>query len=671
MTTTIDTGALNALLAQMAEAAKSASDAAKAARVKEVTPDWSKLLTKPGAFDHKSQEDEIKNFKDWSWQLVQYFSAIDSEFTKDLDDLANNPNTPLDLSTASTSTRERSTKLYGLLAGLLRGRALQTLKSVANADGYEAWRQLLLTLRPASKNRGLALMSAIMGWPGFQMNQAVQPQLLKLEDAFEEARRASVTIQDEMKIAVLLRCLSGQLRTHVSLQLSEGMSYGELRECLLKWDRAQQRWGHLVANADATPMEIDRVEWKGGKKADGKKSGGKGKDGGKGKKGGKDGKGKSYGKKGEQKGKYGGKKGDGKGKGTWDNKGKGKESRDCWKCGKTGHLAKDCLRQVQEVQAQQSDVSGGPTSTTSGSSTTSTTSSSGWSGGGRVARVVETTPEHYVFSPMPTIFDMREDFSSEGSIRVVTHYIGDEDEEVGEIRAMAEVDEDEEHEMVSIIIDSGADAPIFPSAWRSAGRRVGEDEGRKILQDAQGNRIPTQGKREVEITLKDNLGRKVVFRERVTISDAVSQPILCFGKMMEQGWSIDGREQMMVHHDALEEIKVPVEMQNRSVTVMGHIRVVHHSPHVIRMMTAKLEDSLKNLAHGWTTNDKDMVIGYHISNHFQEPMQDGLETSMRTTLVQSADGGWSMAEFCEDLNKLVLLDAPFEERAIQCLLVMQ
>ena len=97
---------------------------------------------------------------------------------------------------------------------------------------------------------------------------------------------------------------------------------------------------------------------------------------------------------------------------------------------------------------------------------------------------------------------MREDFSSEGSIRVVTHYIGDEDEVVGEIRAMAEIDEDEEHEMVPIIIDSGADAPIFPSAWRSAGRRVGEDEGRKILQDAQGNRIPTQGKREVEITLK-------------------------------------------------------------------------------------------------------------------------------------------------------------------------
>ena len=665
MTATIDTGALNALLTQMAEAAKSASDAAKAAKVKEGTPDWSKLLTKPSSFDHKSQEEEIKHFKDWSWQLVQYVSAIDSDYTKDLEDLANNPNTPLDLSTASTPTRERSTKLYGLLAGLLRGRALQTLKAVPNADGYEAWRQLLLTLRPTSKNRGLALMSAIMGWPGFQMNQAVQPQLLKLEDAFEEARRASVTIQDEMKIAVLLRCLSGQLRTHVSLQLSEGMSYGELRECLLKWDRAQQRWGHLIASPDATPMEIDRVEWKGGKKGDGKKGGGK--EPSKGKKGGKDGKGKSYGKKGEYKGKNGGKKGEGKGKGAWDGKGKGKESRDCWKCGKTGHLAKDCLRQVQEVQQPEIPGSGVSTAGSSSTTTTSTTSTSGWGGGGRVARVIEAVPEHYVFAQAPTFFDMREEFSSEGSIRVVTrHYIGDEDEKVGEIRAIAEQDEeDDKCEPVAIIIDSGADAPIFPSTWRRSGRRVEGDDGRRILQDAQGNKIPTQGKREVEVTLKDSHGRKVVFREKVTISDAVSQPILCFGKMMEQGWSIDGREQMMVHHGEDYEIKVPVEMQNRSVTVMGYIRVVQQGPHVIRMMTATVDESLKNLAHGWSINDKDMMIGYHIGNQFQEPMQGGLNNRMRTTLVQSADGGWTMVEFCEDLNQLLFLDGPFEERAMR------
>ena len=121
----------------------------------------------------------------------------------------------------------------------------------------------------------------------------------------------------------------------------------------------------------------------------------------------------------------------------------------------------------------------------------------------------------------------------------------------------------------------------------------------------------------------------------------------------------------MLHHDALEEIKVPVEMQKRSVTVMGCIRVVQQTPHPIRMMTARLDDSLKNLNHGWTTSEKDMVIGYHISNQFLEPMQLHGKNRMRTTLVQSADGGWSMAEYCEDMTKLVLLDGAFEEKAMR------
>ena len=100
--------------------------------------------------------------------------------------------------------------------------------------------------------------------------------------------------------------------------------------------------------------------------------------------------------------------------------------------------------------------------------------------------MVEAVPEHYVFAQAPTFFDMREEFSSEGSIRVVTrHYIGDEDEKVGEIRAIAEQDEeDEKCEPVAIIIDSGADAPIFPSTWRRSGRRVEvmmEEESYRML----------------------------------------------------------------------------------------------------------------------------------------------------------------------------------------------
>ena len=164
-------------------------------------------------------------------------------------------------------------------------------------------------------------MSAVMSWPSFSMNAAIQPQLLRLEDSFEEAHRARVTIQEEVKVAVVPTCISGQLRTHVSLQLAEGMGYKELRDCLLKWDRAQQRWGHLIPSShDDTPTEVDRLEEKGKGK---KQNKGKGKD-----------KGKNKGKDGSQQ-KSKGKKSDGKGKGSWTygkGKGQGQQGQSEVKC---------------------------------------------------------------------------------------------------------------------------------------------------------------------------------------------------------------------------------------------------------------------------------------------------------------------------------------------------
>ena len=206
------------------------------------------------------------------------------------------------------------------------------------------------------------------------MGSALQPQLLKLEEAFDEAKRAGVAImaiQEEVKVAVVLRCLSGALRTHVSLQLSEGMTYMELRECLVKWDRAQQRWSHLVSTDDH-PVEVDRIE-----KGKGKKGGqdGKGKNASKGKS--KNSYNKSKGKGNSQnfnKGK--GKKSDGKGKGysnsswsSWysDNKGKGKQSFNndvrCWKCDGKGHLARDCKVRVVHEEQHQSEAAPSPQST--------------------------------------------------------------------------------------------------------------------------------------------------------------------------------------------------------------------------------------------------------------------------------------------------------------------
>ena len=109
----------------------------------------------------------------------------------------------------------------------------------------------------------LALLTAATSWPAFNMSLPLQPQILKLEEIFEESRKAGTEIQDAVKAAILLRCVSGQLRTYLNLGAQDNMQYGTLREQCLKWDRAQQRWSGLVTGDEQIlPMEVDRIKGK-------------------------------------------------------------------------------------------------------------------------------------------------------------------------------------------------------------------------------------------------------------------------------------------------------------------------------------------------------------------------------------------------------------------------
>ena len=150
---------------------------------------------------------------------------------------------------------------------------------------------------------------------------------------FVEAERAGTKAQEELKSAILLKSVSGQLKNYLNVHLHDGSQYHEIREQILKWDRAQVRWTQTLVNIDdggPSPMEVDRIDAKG-------KTKGKSKD-----------KGKSY--KGDksfnQKGKSKVIKGNSKSKGDKGMKGKGK-SKDkggagqgkgsvCWNCGKPG-----------------------------------------------------------------------------------------------------------------------------------------------------------------------------------------------------------------------------------------------------------------------------------------------------------------------------------------------
>jgi hypothetical protein len=138
----------------------------------------------------------------------------------------------------------------------------------------------------------------------------------------------------------------------------------------------------------------------------------------------------------------------------------------------------------------------------------------------KVSRISEVIPsnegsEHFVC-------DLRDSpKSSAGSIRAIHFFIGDSDEvdavaHDGEIRAIISEVPDNTGDMCSILLDSGADAAVFPVGFASCGDGCNEFSTR--LHDAQGQVIPIQTMRDVEIKLLDESGKMVVLKERVAIS---------------------------------------------------------------------------------------------------------------------------------------------------------
>ena len=114
------------------------------------------------------------------------------------------------------------------------------------------------------------------------------------------------------------------------------------------------------------------------------------------------------------------------------------------------------------------------------------------------------------------------------------------------------------------------------------------DDGPRRLQDAQGNVIPTLGKREVEIFLRDVGGKQVCLKERVTRQGHPAHPLLW--KVHGARVDIQTDEQMLVH--STNNTRIPVDLRNRSLTVAGQIRLIQDKPHHIRMLKAKLSSSL-------------------------------------------------------------------------------
>ena len=118
---------------------------------KTTATDWSKLVTKLNIFEHKSQEGEMKAFREWSWVFGKQLSSVAEAYMKHLKETHDKPNESFDMDLATTEEKTRCINLYGLLASLMRGRAPRLVKAVEDPNGFDAWRSLSKAWKPTSK----------------------------------------------------------------------------------------------------------------------------------------------------------------------------------------------------------------------------------------------------------------------------------------------------------------------------------------------------------------------------------------------------------------------------------------------------------------------------------------------------------------------------------------
>ena len=178
---------------------------------------------------------------------------------------------------------------------------MEWIKNMSNYNGFEALGQMLLNCQPQARNRAMNLLQGIMAHPKINMKFLILPQLLKLEEHFTQYERLGGKLPPDMRAAVLLKAISGPLKTHLNMMLNEGSSYAKIREAVrtpsgmsqLSFLSSSPMLPNLYDPNGAAPMEIDRLQkgkeqgqkekgkskGKGGKMASGMKGDGKGKGG--------------------------------------------------------------------------------------------------------------------------------------------------------------------------------------------------------------------------------------------------------------------------------------------------------------------------------------------------------------------------------------------------------
>ena len=151
---------------------------------------WSRRVKQREAFKPDTREQELKQWSDWRFTLENYVKSVDVMTHTEMNIISNNAEAEIEWSELNEERKERSLRLFGLLASLLRNRPLKLIRYMPHENGYEAWRILIVDMLPSTRQRSLALMTQLSR-VSFAPNRSISEQLPAYEALIQEHERIS------------------------------------------------------------------------------------------------------------------------------------------------------------------------------------------------------------------------------------------------------------------------------------------------------------------------------------------------------------------------------------------------------------------------------------------------------------------------------------------------
>ena len=196
-------------------------------------------------------------------------------------------------------------------------------------------------------------------------------------------------------------------------------------------------------------------------------------------------------------------------------------------------------------------------------------------------------------------------------------------------------------------MDLGADVSVIPYSFQHLGE---SKAGPTItLRDAQGKAIPSQGERRImSMWMSTDTGEFVEIVETFVIAK-VTQPLLCLGKLLKQGWSVTQSAADSRFFLVKDDVKIPLHWRRNALAMSFSTE----GPMIqyVAALTDEWKDAVNRRGWRYLTDGTPCHVAYKSIN-FYDPSGTFAPADFpyRSTLVQAPTGEYELWECSEDYS---------------------